>query len=158
MIIRSPNKEAHLGEHQICLDEACGHDDCARLRAQTREKCRFCQKYLGFDREYRDNPDGPGFVHTSCVWKFARQAVVKSVLVRERVITAVVTMRWHRLSLHCGHETFLRLSSNTKAKIPKTTTCLTCKVQTRDAHGNLRFTSPIKSPAQREAERRAHEG
>jgi hypothetical protein len=153
MIIRSPNKKALLGEHQVCFDEACGHDDCARLRAQAREKCRFCRKYLGYGREYCDNPDGPGFVHSSCVWKFARQPVVKSVLVRERVAST----RWYRLSLSCGHDELVPLrASSASAKIPKVTTCSTCKLQTRDAQGHLRFTSPIKSPAQREAERRAH--
>jgi hypothetical protein len=123
---------------EVCTDEACGHDPCAQARADARGKCAKCRKYLGFDRAFRDNPDGPGVVHRACLEREFKQAVVRAVFVRER---------WFRLELACTHKTFLKLSlAATTGKIPKIVRCSECKHTVRDVHGNRRL-MPMKALA-----------
>jgi len=59
-----------------CLDEACGHIDCAATRAMAAAVCHFCQTPIGYDRGFVHDPDSQEtqnikrLVHFDCLYRF----------------------------------------------------------------------------------------
>lgn len=145
MIIRSPDRFYKIGsgERVCCQIETCGHDECAELRAKAIEKCRICKKPLGFNREIRENPDGPGNVHQACLDRDARVSVVRSV--GRSVNTVTYEDTTYRLYLSCGHEDLIRLRKRyengmlaSSQKMPRHVRCQECAKLKRDVHGRKR--------------------
>ena len=50
-----------------CLDEKCGHTDCAASREQAAAKCRVCGEPIGYNRGFY-GPDETGrAIHFACI-------------------------------------------------------------------------------------------
>ncbi len=48
---------------------ACKHVDCAHTRNMAQRTCRFCDRQIGYETPFAEDPERKGeFVHRDCLW------------------------------------------------------------------------------------------
>jgi len=54
-----------------CVDEDCGHTDCAATRADAAKACDICGKPIEYGVKFYYTNQGTGIEHALCTWRQA---------------------------------------------------------------------------------------